>query len=157
MITSLAAQSLAGVASRSFSIPSSAKLIRVMMSDINIPSTHRHGIRIGPTGGPETSGYLGARVYAQAGPSSAGGVFWSICAEVGPDVGAFRFSGSFGLALLDPATNRWGIQSFYGLSVPEINFSSGVKGIAGPISTLQYVSTDGTVFTSGKVGCWYMK
>lgn len=138
------------------SIPSWVKRITVMFDQVSTNGTAQLRVRIGPSAGVETSGYLGASqtalstgVNTQA--FTAGFDFYD-----GGAAGAVR-NGVMTLSLLNAATNTWVATATIGQSnEARVVTLGGSKALAGALSIVRVTTVNGTdAFDAGSVNILY--
>jgi hypothetical protein len=129
-------------------IPSWVKRVTVMIAGISTNGSSQATLRIGPSGGVETSGYLGST----GGTSNTIGVAlfdgWSAAAVA---------HGSIVLTLLNSSANLWAIAGTIGRSDSPSSVPIGVtKSLAGVLSQLSLTTSGGTdTFDAGSVNIAY--
>ena len=137
-------------------IPSWAKRVTVMFNGVSTNGTSNVRVRIGPSGGVETSGYLGASitclttgVNTQA--FTAGFDFYD-----GGAAAAVR-NGVMILALLASSTNTWTASANLGQSdVARFIGLGGSKPLAGALSIVRITTVNGTdTFDAGNINVLY--
>jgi hypothetical protein len=137
-------------------IPSWAKRVTVMFNGVSTNGTSNVRVRIGPSGGVETSGYLGASitclstgVNTQA--FTAGFDFYD-----GGAAAAVR-NGVMILALLASSTNTWTASANLGQSdAARFIGLGGSKPLAGALSIVRITTVNGTdTFDAGSINILY--
>jgi hypothetical protein len=137
-------------------IPAGTKQVIVTFKGVSTNGTSVKLVRIGPSGGVETSAYNGMQLHAYGGSltrvfSSAGFLF-------GSNVASEVIHGSMTLTLQNSSTNSWvahGGQSEAGQQTPY--FNAGVKSLAGALSVLSITTDNGTdAFDAGEVNIAYI-
>lgn len=133
-------------------IPSWVKRITVSMAGTSTNGTSNLRLQIGPSGGVETSGYLGSSAIGTTYGLDTGG--FSLTAAISA---ASVSSGVAVLVLLDAATNTWAYQSNLGYSNGAgASYAGGSKAIAGVLSRLRLTTVNGTdTFDAGSVNILY--
>jgi hypothetical protein len=137
-------------------IPSWVKRITVMFKGVSTSGSSYVRVRIGPSGGVETSGYLGASF------TCLGVNLNTISFTAGFDLydgvsSAAVRNGSFVLTLLDSATNTWTATANLGQS-NEGRFIGlgGAKPLAGTLSIVRITTINGTdTFDTGSINILY--
>ncbi|QKC90005.1 hypothetical protein EB230_17515 [Mesorhizobium sp. NZP2234] len=147
-----------GVAIDFTGIPSWASIIHVAYAGVSGSGTSMLLLRLGTASGVETTGYVGASVYAAGtGASSVGTNPTSGFALTGNAVASEANSGVVTLTLLDAATNQWacGI-SFANNSVAYSGGGGGHKTLAGALDRVRLTTLNGTdTFDAGKINISY--
>ena len=138
------------------SIPSWVKRIIVMFNGVSTNGTSQVRIRIGPSGGVETSGYLGTCQTALITAVNTQNFTAGFDLYDGGAAAAVR-NGMFTLALLDSATNTWTAMANIGQSNEARSIVlGGVKPLAGVLSILSVTTVNGTdTFDAGSINIQY--
>jgi len=138
------------------SIPSWVKKITVMFNGVSTNGTSQVRIRIGPSGGVETSGYLGTSQTALASASNTQNFTAGFDLYDGAAAAAVR-NGMFILSLLDSATNTWTAMANIGQSNEARSIVlGGVKPLASVLSILSVTTVNGTdTFDAGSINILY--
>jgi hypothetical protein len=125
-------------------IPSWAKRVTIPLTTVGTSGGSQPVLRIGPSGGVETSGYLGATGSTAA--SSGAPLYdgWS---------GSARINGVVVLTLLNASTNLWAITGHTGRSDSSGSMSIGVtKALAGVLTQFSLTTTGGVdTFANGAI------
>jgi hypothetical protein len=104
-------------------ISSNAKMVVLNIVGASLDNTAALRIRIGPSGGVATSGYLGANSFVSTGGNPTGNNF-TAGFDFATGVGAASiYHGNLIFALADAATNTWTLQGILGFSnaaVPQV-------------------------------------
>ena len=131
-----------------FTVPSWAKKVTVSIRGLSTSGSSPVMIQIGPSAGPETSGYGGGAYNPAAWAANTNGFL-----TAAQNSAANLLSGNAHLALCDPATNAW-VFSFSGAGVG-INThgtGGGEKAIAGVLNKVRVTTSNGTdTFDAGSV------
>jgi hypothetical protein len=139
------------------SIPSWVKRVTVMFSAVSTNgSSVPYLIQIGPSGGVETSGYLGSSSGISS--SAANGVNVTAGFGLYPDNSStVVLSGSVTISLLNAATNTWVAAGVASQSDRAYStFSSGSKSLAGTLNRLRITTSNGTdTFDNGTINISY--
>lgn len=137
-------------------IPSWVKRITVMFNGVSTSGTSNVRVRIGPSGGVETSGYLGASGTTLA--ASAAAINFTAGFDFA-DGGASTTvrHGATSLFLLDASTNTWVINGTLGQSdTARAFYIGGVKPLAGALSIVRITTVNGTdTFDAGTINILY--
>jgi hypothetical protein len=157
VITSGTSQASTSGTSITFSsIPSWVKCIKVMFSGVSTNGTSQVRIRIGPSGGVETSGYLGTSQTALITAVNTQNFTAGFDLYDGGAAAAVR-NGMFILSLLDSATNTWTAMANIGQSNEARSIVlGGVKPLASVLSILSVTTVNGTdTFDAGSINIQY--
>ena len=156
LVSGTAQASTSGTSIDFTGIPSWVKRVTVMFNGVSTNGTSNVRVRIGPSGGVETSGYLGASitclttgVNTQA--FTAGFDFYD-----GGSAAAVR-NGVMILALLDSSTNTWTASANLGQSdAARFIGLGGSKPLAGALSIVRITTVNGTdTFDAGSINILY--
>lgn len=133
-------------------IPASARRINILLSGVSLNGSANLRIRIGPSGGVETSGYSSINGRIATGnvcDVNVGTAGFDI--QIGGNTRAIH--GRFVLDLLDSATNTWAAS--WGMGVTTANISNqggGSKALAGVLTQIAITTDNGTdTFDAGIV------
>jgi hypothetical protein len=156
IVSGTAQNSTSGTSIDFTGIPSWVKRVTVMFDQVSTNGTAQLRVRIGPSAGVETSGYLGASqttlstaVNTQA--FTAGFDFYD-----GGAAGAVR-NGVMTLSLLNAATNTWVATATMGQSnEARVITLGGSKALAGALSIVRVTTANGTdTFDAGSINILY--
>ena len=138
------------------SIPSWVKRITVMFNGVSTNGTSQVRVRIGPSGGVETSGYLGVSQTTLGSSTNTQSFTAGFDLYDGGAAAAVR-NGMFVLALLDAATNTWTAMANIGQSnEARMIVLGGVKPLAGTLSIVRITTVNGTdIFDAGSINILY--
>ena len=138
------------------SIPSWVKRITVMFSGVSTSGTSQVRVRIGPSGGVETSGYLGASQTALATAINTQAFTAGFDLYDAGAAAAVR-NGMFVLTLLNAATNTWTAMANIGQSdAARMITLGGAKPLAGALSIVTVTTVNGTdTFDAGSINILY--
>jgi len=134
------------------SIPSYVKRITVMFDGVSTNGLSLFRVRIGPTAGVETTGYVGA----SGSPTSA--ALFSAGFDISSNNAASTTQqGLFTLALLDALTNTWAASWVIGNAVnPAVGVGGGSKSLSGALSIVRITTVNGTdTFDAGSINILY--
>jgi hypothetical protein len=157
-LTAMTAQASTSGTSIDFtSIPSWVKRITVMLSGVSTNSTASpYLIQIGPSGGVETSGYVGA---SSTITSSAVGTTNSTdgFSIRNNNSATTTVSGSMTISLLNSSTNLWIASGVFAQSDAAITLPLAYsKALAGTLSRVRITTTGGTdTFDAGSINILY--
>ena len=156
IVSGTAQASTSGTSITFSSIPSWVKRITVMFNGVSTSGTSQVRIRIGPSGGVETSGYLGTSQTALATALNTQSFTAGFDLYDGSAAAAVR-NGMFILSLLDSATNTWTAMANIGQSNEARSIVlGGVKPLAGVLSILSVTTVNGTdTFDAGSINILY--
>jgi len=135
-------------------IPSWVKRVTVMFNGVSTTGTTNIIVQIGPSGGVETTGYIGACQTNGAGINTNAANNGFDVFELG--VATSTASGHCVLTLLDASTNTWAATSILAHS-NRLVYMGGAKPISGgALSRLRITSTGGTdTFDAGSINILY--
>lgn len=151
-LTLMAAQATTSGTSVDFtSIPSWARRITIMFTNISASGTSSPQVQIGDSGGIETTGYLGS---ASLTTSS---IFTGGFGITNASSSASFFSGIMNIVLLDTATNTWSANSLVGYSnAAGTAYGAGSKALSGTLDRIRLTTVNGTdTFDSGTINVMY--
>ena len=154
-LVSFAAVAASGTSVTFTGIPSWVKRVTISLSGVTLSSTSAPRFRIGPSGGVETSGYLGSVTTAVGSVASQNWTTGFDCYSTGS---GYLSHGSLILTLIDSTANTWAGQGIIGMSGENrTHIIAGSKSITGgPLSVVSVTTLSGTdTFTSGKIGVMY--
>lgn len=137
------------------SIPSGVKRITMMLAGVSTSGTSIPQVRIGPSGGLETTGYVGET-----------GAFNNVStgllnSTVGiPLTNAYAgnqtFHGAITCTLVNSSTNTWSIVAILGQPAGLMNFLGFTKSLAGVLTQISLSTQNGTdTFNAGSVNIQY--
>jgi hypothetical protein len=134
------------------SIPSWVKRITVMFQGVSTNGLSLFRVRIGPTAGVETTGYVGA-----SGSPTSVALFSSGFDIVSNNAASTTQQGLFTLALLDASTNTWAASWVIGNAVnPAVGVGGGSKSLSGALSIVRITTVNGTdTFDAGSINILY--
>lgn len=135
-----------------FTVPAGVKKVFLRISGVSMSGTELFGLQIGPTGGVETTGYLGNGFT----PSGSYSAWSSIAALIGLNAAATVWYGTVELTLLDASTNLWGFVGNLAGTGSFMGFASGEKALAGPLREIRFARTGAAnTFDLGQVNVAY--
>lgn len=134
------------------SIPSWARRITVMLSGVSTNGTNTVYLRMGDSGGIESSGYEGAvNNYNGGAVANLSGSFSLVTSNVAAQV----LHGVITLTLLNPSTNLWAATSIIGRSDSNtIFYTAGSKALSATLDRLQ-IGAGGDAFDAGTINVMY--
>jgi hypothetical protein len=145
---------LSGQASRTWTIPSTAKRFTVKVSAMSGSGggTAPIQFRLGDAGGDETSGYLGA--VAQSNSTSANLTYAAqtgFCVDTAAGAGGQIYYGMVTFEIIDPATNLWAMEG--NISNPGfVMHLAGTKALSQALTQVTLIAP-GTTFDGGTASC----
>lgn len=155
-ITNMTAQASTSGSTINFTgIPSSVKRVTIMFAGISSTGTSQILVRIGSSGGIETTGYVGSAGAIQTGVAviNLSGGFY-----IGNGTAStYVLSGSIILSLLNSSTNTWTVQGIAAQSdVARITMVGGYKSLSLPLDRLSITTSGGTdTFDAGSINILY--
>ena len=149
---STAVASTSGTSIDFTSIPSWVKRITVMFNGVSTNGLSFFRVRIGPTAGVETTGYVGA-----SGSPSSVALFSGGFDIASNNAANTTQQGLFTLALLDASTNTWIASWGIGNAVnPGVGVGGGSKSLSGALSIVRITTVNGTdTFDAGTINILY--
>lgn len=130
-----------------FTIPTTAKRVTVTVAGVSTSGANAMLVQLGPSGGPETSGYTGGGYDGTATYATAASGFSDNTGSgtsVREQVWVFN--------LHDPATNTWMCSMLGGFSVAGSRHLAGRKALAGLLNKLRVTTVGGTdTFDAGSI------
>jgi hypothetical protein len=145
IVTSSAYTALSSTETTISGISATAKMVVLSMVGVSWNNTAQMRIRIGPSGGVATSGYLGANSFVSTGGNPVGNNFASgfdFTAGVGA---TSAVHGNLVLALADPATNTWTIHGNLGFAAAAVPMvMGGSVPLSGVLERIQITTVAGT-------------
>ena len=146
------AQTLASSGVTFTGIPSWARRVRIMMVGASLTGTGNILIRLGDSGGVESTDYTGSVVQVSSTPAVTRAGFSSgFQLTVGSEAAA-AFDGALSLDLIDPSINRWVISGDVGTTLDaRFNTITGYKSLSGALDRIQILQNASDTFDSGQV------
>jgi hypothetical protein len=138
-------------------IPSWVKRVTIMFNGVSTNGTSTPWlVRIGPSGGVETTGYLGSSSAITTTTTSGSNNTTGFAITV-DNSAACTLNGSLVLSLLNFSTNTWTALGILGQSDRAFtNFLGYTKPLAGPLSIVRITTTGGTdAFDAGSINILY--
>lgn len=134
------------------SIPSWAKKITLMLSNVSTNGTDALRVQIGDSGGVETTGYEGARAALSDG-SAVGVSNFSAGFDITVPEASSGSHGVVILTLLDSSTNTWAMSSGIGEDARTVfRSAAGSKSLSATLDRIRLTTSGGTnTFDAGKV------
>jgi hypothetical protein len=139
------------------SIPSGTKAIWVSYDGVSPASSGEIALRLGDSGGVETSSYISYLGSYRAGPATSmdsSTTLWKLVEQANA---ACIWYGTVQLFLQNSSTNNWVFSSAFNTlaSTTQTNVSSGQKALSAELTTLQLLTTSGG-YDAGAVNVVYM-
>ena len=137
-------------------IPSWVKRVTVMFNGVSTNGASQVRLRIGPSGGVETSGYLGTSETALATGQNTQNFTAGFDLYDGGSASAVR-NGTITFSLLNSSTNTWCVSASIGQSnEARMILLGGVKSLAGALSIVSITTVNGTdTFDAGSINIMY--
>lgn len=140
-------------------IPSGVRKITMSLSGVSTNGTTGLRVRIGPSGGVETSAYLAGFGFTTAGASAG-----AAGTTAGFDTTTFgansdTASGQINLTLLNESTNLWAVSGavYFDAASDYMCTLAGTKAIAGVLERISLTTTGGDTFDAGSVNIQYSR
>ena len=136
-------------------IPAWVKRITVMFQGVSINASSAAMIRLGDSGGIETTGYVayGAVVGGAATASAAAGSGFILGNTT---LASYEYSGSVTFSLLSSATNTWVVAGLLGSPTERINLISGHKSLSATLDRVRITTSGGSAtFDLGNINISY--
>jgi len=133
------------------SIPTGTKIIFVSYEEVSLSTNNTLYLRIGDSGGLETSGYVGSVGRVQTSPSISSN---TIGFPMSMSNNLFKFSGVAILTLLDAATFTWSCYHGGKSDTTMAPTGGGHKSLSAELTQVA-VHIDGGALDSGKVNIMY--
>ena len=134
-------------------IPSGTKLIIFSFDGVSTDGTAGAGVRIGDSGGIETTGYVSAS------QESGSATIASSTAEfilISPSIAARAYHGHMILALMDSSNNTWSASvQFSETTGPEVWHGSGTKSLSAELTQID-ITCSPDAFDAGSVNISYL-
>lgn len=132
-------------------IPSTAKRITVMLAGVSTSGASNPTIRIGDSGGVETTGYSGAATIAGGGAIATVAISSGFVVYDNAGLASNVYSGSLQLSLVD--TNRWVAQGVFGNALDgTTSWVGGSKTLSDTLDRVRVTTSGGTdTFDAGVV------
>jgi hypothetical protein len=153
-ITQATAVTASGTSVDFTGIPSWAKRVTVVISDLSTNGAANIRFQLGDSGGVETTGYTSVAGYA--GASSAALVSTSGFDGFGDSGASGLRSGSFVFSLLSPASNTWALQGMFYGGGNFVFLITGGKTLSGTLGRVRVTTSNGTdAFDAGTINIMY--
>lgn len=134
-------------------IPSWCTRITVNFSGVSLSGLDQIVIRLGDSGGLETSGYIGACNDFVPASTGAMTLYWAVTMTGGA---AAVFSGSAIITLLDAATNTWSyVSTMTNSTTSVVHCGAGSKPLSATLTQVQVKSIAADTFDAGIVNIVY--
>lgn len=148
----LTLQAASGTAVDFTGIPASAKRITVMFNGVSTNGAAPIKVRLGTSGGFETSGYAGSTVDLDASSGSGAANLSDGFATLATGA-ALAFSGTVTLTLKDPNNNTWAAQGFLGLvsTAGRIDVIAGTKPLSSTLTQVRITANGVDTFDAGSI------
>jgi hypothetical protein len=156
-LTLATAVTASGTAVDFTSIPSWVKRVTVMFDGVSTNGTSFPWlVRIGPSGGVETTGYLGSSSQITS-VAAVGNNYTTGFGLAVDNSSANIVNGSLVISLLNASTNTWVASGIFGQSNRAFTVLLGYsKALAGTLSVLRITTTNGTdTFDAGTINIMY--
>jgi hypothetical protein len=140
-------------------IPSGTKMINIMMDQVSTSGTSKIVIRIGDSGGLETSGYLSVGgAITSAGAASAGAETSGYSINASAAIAAFIVQGLVTLSLLSSSTNTWVVGGILGTTdTARILYVGGSKSLSAELDRVSITTVGGAdTFDAGTINISYL-
>ena len=138
-------------------IPSWVRRITVMFSGVSFNATANPILRIGDSGGIETTGYASISGFTGS-TASAGALASTTSFNFNQNwVSETAFHGAVVLSLLNASTNTW-VASGTLYTASNLDYSlviAGSKSLSATLDRVQFTSTGGTTFDAGSINIMY--
>ena len=137
-------------------IPAGVKRVTLNLTGVSTTGTSPVVVQIGPSGGVETSGYLGCNFCSAASGfgNAAHTAYFSLTQTAdGGNLASSVRNGSLTFNLLEASSNTWTVTGIISHSDVDANvFTSGSKPLAGALSIVRLTTAGGShTFDAGKV------
>jgi len=138
------------------SIPAGVKRVTLNLTGVSTTGNSPVVVQIGPSGGVETSGYLGCNFCSAASGfgNAAHTAYFSLTQTAdGGNLASSVRNGSLTFNLLEASSNTWTVTGIISHSDVDANvFTSGSKPLAGALSIVRLTTAGGShTFDAGKV------
>ncbi len=136
-------------------IPAWVKRITVMFQGVSINASSAAMIRLGDSGGIETTGYVayGAVV---GGAATASAIASSGFILGNTTLASYEYSGSVTFSLLSSATNTWVVAGLLGSPTQRVNLISGHKSLSATLDRVRITTSGGSAtFDLGNINISY--
>jgi hypothetical protein len=130
-------------------IPSWAKRITLMFSTVSISGTDSIIVRLGTSGGVETTGYLSTGVGLSNVAFTTGFGFLTT------SIAANSYSGQMVISLMTPSTNTWTYTSILTSGSTTLQYGGGAKSLAGTLDRLRVMPDGANTFDLGRMNILY--
>jgi hypothetical protein len=131
-------------------IPSTAKRIIVSFNALSTNGTTALGLRIGDSGGIESTGYLGA-----FGDNSGNSALTTAFGVIVTATAASTYSGSITLTKFDDSVNTWIASGVVASSAGSVTSSAGSKTLTDVLDRIRVISFSGDTFDAGSINIAY--
>jgi hypothetical protein len=155
LVSATTAPTTSGTSVNFTGIPSWVKRITLMFNGVNTNGSTNVRVRIGPSGGVETSGYLGASLIALATSVNTQAFTDGFDLYDQGSSAAVRH-GALVLSLQNAATNTWAASGNFSQSNAAYAITiAGIKPLAGALSVVSVTTVGGDTFVTGSVNILY--
>ncbi len=132
-------------------IPSGTKAIRIMLDRVSTSGSANYLIRLGDSGGIETTGY-----YSEAARESGTVVNSTVGLIMSASLGASQqMSGVITLALENASTYTWTAVGMFGTSAGSVQFGTGSKSLSAELTQVRITTTTPDTFNNGQINIQY--
>jgi len=140
------------------SIPSGTRAIWVSYDAVSVASGEEIALRLGDSGGVETSSYISYLGSYRAGPATSMDSATDMWKLVEQASASCIWYGTVQLFLQNASTNNWVFSSIMNTSAgtTQTNVSSGQKALSAEITTLQLRTEGGNAYDAGAVNIVYI-
>jgi len=126
-------------------IPAGTKRVTISLSEVSSNGTDNFILRIGDSGGVETTGYVGcgSGVYVSSNVSTDYTTAFLI-GSTGVVSSGFKHNGTFTLTIIDASTNTWSCVGSAYLGSAQNLLTVGVKSLSAELDRIRLTTTGGT-------------
>ena len=155
IVRGTAVASTSGTAIDFTSIPSWVKRVTVQFSGVSTSGASLPQVQLGPSGGPETSGYLGAATGGGAGIGTSAYASGFLLNSNASSSAATIRHGS--IIFTNVSSNLWVAQGVISLSDTAVAYyTAGSKSLAGALTQVRITTVNGTdTFDAGSINIMY--
>jgi len=135
-------------------IPSWAKRITVTFNGVSTNGTSQPMIRLGTSGGVQTTGYSANTTSITTGADVTTNYTngWQLYSNLAANV----FSGALTLVLQNPATGAWVGTGLFSVNIPSLVIMAGIKTLSGTLDRVRITTVNGTdTFDAGSINILY--
>jgi hypothetical protein len=134
-------------------IPSTAKIIFISFNEISGSGVQNLCLRIGDSGGMETSGYksTGAKIVATTPTITADTIGWRVRTDT-----AINHNGLATIVLGDSSANTWFFSSITTGNTNQVEWSAGKKSLSGTLTQVGLHLAGGESYDNGSINVTYI-